>query len=190
MSFKLFPALLDCPKDVKLVDQEQDENIELVLRQHFVTNVSWIFSAIIGFLFPMSLPKLSQSFDLSSIWQIPTPFFLAAVALWYMFIFAYVLEKFLRWYFNIYIVTNKHLIDINFLNLLNRDVTEVLLDDVQSAASNLRGILGSLFNFGDVVIETAAKGQTIKFMAIPQPDFVKERIQKLQETQEGGRNVS
>ena len=82
-------------------------------------------------------------------------------------------------------MTNKHLVDINFHNLLQRDITEVRLDDVQSAKSKINGIFGSLFHYGDVIIETAAERQQIQFLAVPKPDFVKDRIQDLQELEEG-----
>lgn len=186
MAFSLFPAFFDCPKNIRFADQEEDEKIELFLRQHGIVNVPWIFISILGAITPIILVNQSVFLELIHSWQAPNEIITSFFILWYMFILAYVINHLSRWYFNIYIVTNKHLVDVNFHNLLNRDFVEVRLDDVQSAKSVVQGIIGSLFHFGDLIIETAAERQQIHFGAVPKPDVVKERIQDLQEREENG----
>lgn len=187
---KLFPAFFDRPERMKFADQEEDENIELLLRQHFITNIPWILSAILLIFLPIIIFRLRIFFIDLGVLKTPPDIAVAVLILWYLFVTAFILTSLLHWYFNIYIVTNKHLVDIEFNNLLSRDKTEVRLDDVQSAKSGLHGIIGSLFKFGDVVIKTAADRQDITFMAVPYPDAVVERIQDLQEVQEGPRDVT
>lgn len=186
MTFSLFPSFFDRPQKMSFADQEDDEHIELLLRQHWITNVPWIFIAALGFLVPVFLVNQKTFIDFIRIWNFPYEILIALFSLWYMFILAYVIGKLLYWYFNIYIVTNTHLVDITLQNLLSRNITEVRLDDVQSASSQVKGIIGSLFNFGDLTIETAAERQQIYFRSVPRPDFAKERIQDLQELQEHG----
>ena len=147
----LFPAFYDCPPRIRLVRQETDEHIELFLRQHWIKNVPWVIAALIGLLVPVFLPAAEQFLSSITTFSIPVDLYISFTILWYMFILAYIIESFLHWYFNIYIVTNKHLVDINFWNLLYRDITEVRIDDVESARTHIRGVLGPLFNFGDVV---------------------------------------
>lgn len=180
----LFPAFFDRPDRMRFEGQEEDEVIELLLRQHFITNLPWIFNTLLlvilpGVVFPARVFLTGLGAD-----RVPSSIYIAAAVLWYLLVLAYIITHFLHWYFNIYIVTNKHLVDIDFSNLLSRDKTEVRLDDVQSAKSSLHGIFGSAFNFGDVVVETAAEKQDVAFIAVPQPDVVVERIQGLQELQE------
>lgn len=177
----LFPSFYDCPSKIRLVHQEEEEKIELFLRQHWVTNLPWILTAIVGILIPLFLPLIKGLLLPIISFSLPADLYLSFAILWYMFILAYMIESSLHWYFNIYIVTNHHLVDINFWNLLYRDITEVRLDDVESARTHIRGILGPLFNYGDVVIETAAERQNIQFLQVPKPDIVAERIQDLQE---------
>lgn len=69
-------------------------------------------------------------------------------------------------------------------NIMHRHTTEVQLNDVESARTVMKGFAKAFFNYGDLIIETAAERQSIDFHRIPKPDFVKERIQDLQETQE------
>lgn len=175
---------------MKFADQEEDESIELLLRGHFITNVPWIFLSFIGIFIPVLILNFSTLLSGFGVDKIPGNVILVSVILWYLFLLAFVISRLLNWYFNIYIVTNKHLVDINFYNLLNRDFTEVRLDDIQSSKSQIKGIIGSLFHYGDVIIETAAERQQIDFNSVPKPDEVKERIQDLQEREEGPGDVT
>ncbi|MFA5932630.1 MAG: PH domain-containing protein [Microgenomates group bacterium] len=190
MSFKLFPALFDNPENIKLGQQEVDEHIELLLRQHWFTNLSWVVIAFLGLLFPFIFSSIDSIF-VGLLPQIPGDIVMAVVILWYMLMMAYILERYLYWYFNIYIVTNIHLTDVTMSSLLSKTSTEAMLEDVQSVKTKVAGIFGSLFNFGDVVIETAADKQDISFISVPGPDFVAERIQDLRELVEpiGGHNA-
>lgn len=181
MILSLFPAFFDHPAHISFAQQEADEKIELLLRQHFVTQIPWIIISILGFLLPKFITSYYPILGLTTFVSIPFEVALSLVVVWYLLILAYITEKFLSWYFNIYIVTNLHLVDINFHNLLNRDVVEVRLEEVQSGKSHIKGVFGSLFNFGDVIIETAAERQNIQFLSVPQPDFVADRIQDLRE---------
>ena len=187
MRFSFFPAFFGKPDNIAFADQELNENVELMLRQHFITNIPWIVIALFAFALPAILLNLDQRFQANLFIQIPFSVILGALIIWYLLVVAYVLENFLYWYFNVYIVTNLHLVDINFYSLLYRDITSVQLDDVQSVSSRIAGIFGSLFNFGDVVVETAAKRQLINFGAVPKPDVVADRIQDLQEKIEQSR---
>ncbi len=182
----LFPAFFDRPAKMSLPDADPDEHIELLLRQHWVTNVPWIFFSLLGIVLPILLFNLTFTQNFINNWSVPLSIVFSLTLFWYMLLLANIINHYLYWYFNIYIVTNEHLIDICFQNLMNKNVTEVLLSDVQSARTQMRGVIGSLFNFGDLVVETAAEKQNIQFLVIPYPDLVKERIQELQEAAESG----
>ncbi len=191
MDFRIFPDFFDRPERIRFVEQESDEIIELVLRRHFITNIPWIFISLVLFLLPLLIPNFFGSIGLNLL-TVPASVILGALIIWYLLIISYVIESFLHWYFNIYIVTNKHLVDINFYSLVNRDITEARLEDIQSPPSRIKGIFGSLFNFGDIVIETAATHLRIQFDSIPKPDLVVDRIQDLQHLKEftpGGINA-
>ncbi|MBI3486482.1 hypothetical protein HY025_06140 [Candidatus Daviesbacteria bacterium] len=185
MQFAFFPAFFDAPSNIHFYDQEDDEKLELVLRQHFITNIPWIIVTLIGITVPALVLQLDKFLNLNLSLQVPVFFVLASIIVWYMLLTAYVFENFLYWYFNVYIVTNFNIVDINFYSLLNRDVTTIRLSDIESVSSDIVGIFASLFNFGDVKIETAAKTQGVIFANVPFPDIVSDRIDDLRK---GGGN--
>lgn len=184
MSFSLFPALFDHPTKIKFSQQDPDEHIELLLRQHWVTNISWVALTLIGLVAPIIIAGVGNFILQTLTLSISTNMIIALLILWYLLIVVFATENYLFWYFNIYVITNERLIDVTFSSLLSRQTTEVRLHDVQSARSTLKGILGSLFNFGDVSVETAAERLNIAFLSVPRPDFVSERINTLTDIQE------
>jgi membrane protein YdbS with pleckstrin-like domain len=185
MEFKLFPSFFDQPKRLFFAEQEPDENIELFLRQHGITNLGWIISAIFAILVAPFLVWIDQGL-VDFIPDVPINIAIGAFIIYYLLVTVFVLEKFLFWYFNIYIVTNRHIVDVNFTSLLSRDITEVDLVNIESVSSRVAGILGPLFNFGDVEVETAAKTQAVNFSKVPQPDKVADRIEDLKSILKGG----
>lgn len=186
MVFQFFPSFFDRPPKIFFAEQEEDEDVEIFLRQHFITNVPWILTAIFLFVLPPILIQLDSRFSFNLLNSIPQDLRFGVIILWYLLVLAYVIEHFLFWYFNVYIVTNVHIIDVDFFSLLQRDIVAIHLKDIESVSSNIKGIFASLFNYGDVQIETAAKAQEIIFEAIPKPDIVADRIQDLREQFSGG----
>ena len=179
MDLGFFPAFFDHPQRIRFDQQEEDEEIELFLRRHFATNVSWILTSIFFFLLPFIIVLCDVLLGLGLTTNFPPLIGTGLIVVWYMLIFAYVIENFLFWYFNIYIITNKNLVDINYSSLLSRSVVEVKISDVESQKSNIQGVIRQVFNFGNVVVETAAENQRIDFEDVPKPDVVADRIQDL-----------
>ncbi len=179
MRFLFFPDLIDHPEKLRFVQQESDEIVELFLRQHWIKNLPLILGGLFAFILPALAISLDSFFNTNYFGAIPLEVSLGGLIIWYMLIVAFVLESFLHWYFNVYIVTNKHLVDINFFNLLNRQILEVKLLNVEGVSSRINGFVGSLFHFGSVIAQTAAKDQEITFENVPNPDFVADRIQDL-----------
>lgn len=186
MQFKIFPAFFDHPPKISFAEQEENEVIELFLRQHAIVNIPWIVTSIIAIFIPPILIQLDSTFNLNILAPIPTSIIAGALVVYYLIVLGYVIEQFLHWYFNIYIVTNLHIVDIDFESLLSRRITEISISDIESVAASVIGVFGSLFNFGDVNIETAAKTQAARFEKVPRPDVVADRIEDLRRGMQGG----
>lgn len=154
-------------------NQEETEKVILFLRQHPIVNVIPIIIAILM----VSAPFFLGVFPILSF--LPTRFQFIAVLSWYLVTFAFCLEKFLDWYFNIFIVTNKRIVDVDFHNLIYKEVSDAEIEKVQDVTYTVGGVARTLFNYGDVLIQTAAERTEFKFDAVPDPDRVAKIIQEL-----------
>jgi uncharacterized membrane protein YdbT with pleckstrin-like domain len=66
--------------------------------------------------------------------------------------------NFHNYYLSLQIVTNQRIVDIDQKGLFNREVNELPLANIQDVSHKLNGFLGTIFNFGNVIIQTAGEG--------------------------------
>jgi len=106
--------------------------------------------------------------------------------MWYMIIVAYVFENFLSWFFDINIITDERIIDIDFHNLIYKEVSDTKIDRVQDVTYRQGGVLRAIFDYGDVLIQTAAEVPSFEFLAVPHPHRVVKILNdlKIEEEQE------
>jgi hypothetical protein len=158
---------------VRFENQEPEEEILLILRSHWITNLSWVLLAIILFFIPVSLlyVPLLESF--------PVRFQLMFVIFWYLVLLIFVFEKFLTWFFNITIITDERIIDVDFINLTTKKVSDAELDKIQDVSFTRQGVLQTIFNFGDILVQTAAEHAQFVFEKIPESSEVANILQRL-----------
>lgn len=166
-------SFLFCPKDVSFETLESDEKVILLLRKHLITNVPWIFIFLLLILVP---PVFGGNEIFSSV---PDNFKFIFMLIWYLIAFAYFIESFLTWFFNVYIVTDERIIDIDFFNLIYKEVSDANIDKIQDVTYKMGGVVRTVFNYGDVMIQTASEVPNFEFLAVPQPDRVAKVLQEL-----------
>lgn len=166
------------PDNVNFETQESGEKVVLFLRPHIVTNIPWVILAVLLFLAPAVL----GNFPLLSF--LPFQFQTVVVLGWYLVTAAFILENFLTWFFNVYIVTDERIIDIDFYNLIYREVSETKIDKIQDVTYKMGGVVRAVFNYGDVFIQTAGTVPNFEFMAVPRPEEVVKVLQSLRMEEE------
>jgi len=158
--------------DVNCEGQTKDDKVVLVLRQHVVTLIPWIFNAVILLLLVVMI-----TFFL--------PYFLTLRQILVLDIFsvviilAYVWLNILYYIFNVGIVTSTTLIDVCFENIIFKEVSAVLYERVEDVTDNAAGYFGAFFDYGDVIIQTAGEETNLKFMNVPHPAAVVRTINSL-----------
>lgn len=174
-------AYAERPLHVTFRDQEPGELVELLLRRHIVTNTGWVVIVILGLIAPFAMASLdfSQLIGLQWVEQIPQRFDFAIALLWYLAIIGFGLISFLNWYFNVYLISSRRLIDVDFLGLLFYKSAETQLTMVQDVEHRRAGIWQALFNYGTVNIQTAATEQNLVFERVPKPAEVADIITDL-----------
>ncbi len=161
------------PSSVNFENRNEDEKVILVLRKHPITNVGWISIFVLMFMAPIVL----ANFPLLEF--LPANFQFIAVMGWYLITIAYGLESFLTWFFNVYIVTDERIIDIDFYNLIYKEISDANIDKIQDVTYKMGGVIRTLLNYGDVFIQTASEVPAFEFLAVPSPDRVTRVLQDL-----------
>ena len=175
-----FSAFSLYPERVRFETKEKEEQVILLLRQHPIVNVPWIL-LVLGML---SAPVLI--FKLGIFAVLPRGFELIIIMAWYLITAAIAMENFLDWFFNVYIVTNLRIVDIDFVNLIYKNVSDANIDKIQDVSYNMGGAAKTVFNFGNVIIQTAAEIEQFEFERVPNPARVAKVVEDLM-VKEGGR---
>jgi len=171
------------PADLRFETQEETEKVILFVRQHFIVNIPWIAGTILLVIAPTVLfPRLFHALSLN--FTLPASYYVVGTLFWYIATFGFALASFIGWFFNIYIVTNERIVDIDFYYLLYKKFAEAELTKIQDIRYTSGGILATMFNYGNVTVETAGEAPNIEFELVPYPERVVETIRELTEHEE------
>lgn len=168
-----FSSFRYCPKNINFETQDNDEKIILMLRQHPITNLGWIILSVILFF----VPGILEATGLLNL--LPSGYSLVIKLTWYLVTFAYVMEGFFGWYFNVFFITTRRIIDVDFFNLINKRVSDAEIDKIQDVTYSTSGPVGTIFNFGSVLIQTASEQQELSFERVPNPEKVADVLDDL-----------
>ena len=146
------------PRQLTFETQEAQEKVLLLLRRHVITNVPWIAGAVLMSLAPAAVRVILPEVD----W-VPGRFQLMLTVMWYLLTAGLVLEKFLSWYFNVYIVTDERIVDIDFYSLIYKEISDTKIERIQDVTVVQGGVIRALFNFGTVNIQTAGERRELGF---------------------------
>ena len=82
------------------------------------------------------------------------------------------------YYLDVWIITDKRIIDIEQKGIFNREISTFRTDNIQDVTIEIRGIIGTFLKFGDIHIETASENNSFVIREALNPERVKEVILK------------
>lgn len=158
----------------------ENEKIILMLRRHWVVISIKITATIILAAIPLIIyPFIIKLAPWLSIYPRKNLLYLIAL-IYYMFLWLYFFIAWIDYYLDVWIVTNKRIVDIEQIRLFSREVSEFSIYRVQDVTVDVRGIFPTLFHYGDVHIQTAGESRQFIFKDVPNPYKVKDEILSLQ----------
>ncbi len=161
------------PRGSYFDSQLKNEEIALLLRRHPITQLSKICLIIGGLLFPAVMFA-------SPFLQFMRPSYKIATLIgWYLILSGFALESFLVWFFNVFIITNRRVIDVDFYSMIHKDVSSAKLENIQDMSVVTQGFFASLIDFGTLYIQTAGQTARIEFEDIPHPSLVTKVLNEL-----------
>ncbi len=161
-------------------NKKPGEEIILFLRRHWIIVWSRMLFWLMVMLFPpiiYLLLKDSDSFLINNSFIHPLLILLLAVL--YPTTWLLMLNNFVDYYLDVWIVTNERIIDSEQKQLFSRVIAEHKISKIQDVATEVHGILPTFLNYGDVFIQTAAETKRFIFKQVPNPLEVKRTITAL-----------
>lgn len=149
--------------------QQPNEKVYLITRPHWLTLAKqvavWLIFVAILLLFDLLVaprfPALSQSPYLEYVNLFKT--------IYLMYLMAAIFFLWIIYYLNYQIVTNERLVDIDQINLLYHRTSELHLENIEDVRAEIKGVFGTLFNYGTIYIQTAGVTAHFEFDNVPNP---------------------
>ena len=158
---KFYSSLCVKPSGVRFENQEFDEEIVLLVRRDFITNVPWILASLILIFIPPLISIFSDFF--APFIQISLETQLVVILFYYLTIFGFIIIEFTIWYFNVGLITNKRIIDLDVSGILYKHMSETRLNLIEDVSYAQVGSIRSIFNYGDVLMQTAGTLTNFEF---------------------------
>lgn len=181
-SMGLFQDFALHPKGITFANQEPDEMILLFLRRHFITNIPWILITILFLLIP---PLLFFVISLLPTFTFPMGLTIVLTGFYYLITIGYAFGKFISWFYNIGVVTQKRLIDLDSANILAHNSATANFNEIVDVKFIQRGFFQSTFDYGNIHIQTEALRANFEFDACPKPTEVVDIISDLRVATKG-----
>lgn len=173
--------------DYRFSDQKDGEEILLVVRRHWFdilkqfTVVFAMVALLVGsfFIFPLFFPTLAarEEDSIKALFLFAENIF--AMMIWITFFLIWI-----DYYFDVWIVTNLRVVNVEQRGLFSRNVSELELERVQDVTTEVRGVIPTFLNYGDVFVQTAGERERFQFRQVPDPYYIKDMVMKLQDKQE------
>ncbi len=159
-----------------------EEKLVYFLRRHPITLLSVILGYILLIAGPFLLLGYFRGFQPE---LLANPSFQALLifggSAFFLFAWLFLFQLFLDYYLDSWIVTNRRILNIEQNGLFGRTVSELRLYRIQDVTAIVNGFVKTLFNFGEVEIQTAGERERFMFEEIPNPNEVAKTILELSE---------
>jgi len=160
---------------------QENENIIFVVREDLVLVMFKFLQLLIVFLGLLLVRTILVGF-VDTFWMaLYDLFFFSMNALLILYFTLY----FHNYYLSMQIVTNLRVIDIEQNGLFTRKSNQLAVKNIENVTYKQNGLLASIFNYGDVIIETAGEHDPSKqdggfiFNNVPKPAEIVEKLKTI-----------
>lgn len=146
--------------------QRPNENIVLLVRQHPVYLAETLFVDILILLVP---------------W-IFFVFVAFGTVFWYVFVLSLVVAglrfglAWYKWYNTVMLLSNERVIALKQRGLAHREISECTLDGIQQINHKVKGILGTIFGYGDMEIVLSGSQHPFIIHNVPDPYEIQQEV--------------
>ncbi len=150
--------------------QQPGERVALVLRQHPFVLVEHALK-VVGLLL-LAVFSFTFAHVASIMVWLGAAFIIAAIIIgirsWY------------GWWNTMLLLTNERVLFVEQKGFANRKMSEALLDHIQFVTNQIQGVIHTMFNFGDVKVQTAGSQESLLLRQLYDPYEIQQNITKLQ----------
>ncbi len=157
-------------KELHFPGQDRDEKINLFLRRHPLSFAGFALTVLGMIVLPFLIGGMaiaSNAIILEG--PLDNKIIVVAASAYLLFCLGLFLIGWMNYYLDVYIITDRRVIDIDQEGLFTRSISSIDLIDVEDVKASVDGFLETYFNYGNVFVQTAGEIQNIDFKYVPSP---------------------
>jgi hypothetical protein len=165
----------------KFINQKPYEKIVYFLHRDTIVFIQQLILFIFLLAIPFGLYLFFQnSFPALLENTVVYPLFILLGSVYFLTVWLLAFTNFINYYLDFWIVTNDRVIDVE-QQVFSRTISELDLYKVQDVTGESKGFWETMFNYGDVYIQTAGTTEHFIFEQVPNPREVARKIMELSE---------
>jgi hypothetical protein len=159
--------------------QDPGEEVVMVIRKHPI----YLFGPLaLGLALLILVPSLYLAMRGIEIWSGQELVLRTLIGSTVLFIELFIYIVWLMKYMDIFLITTERIVHIEQHALFARKVSVLGYGSVQDASVTQRGVLPTIFNYGTVLVQTAAETIHFEVESIGGPELVQDKIMELRDS--------
>ncbi len=155
----------------------------LTFRRHPITLLPLAITTVILIALPLGAYLFFKNF-FPALFDAPAflPLLTLGASAFFLAGWLFAFQSFVDYWLDVFILTDKRILDIEQHGLFSRTVSELRLYRTQDVTSEVKGFWHTMFDYGTVFVQTAGEVERFKFDLVPHPNRVAKLILEWSET--------
>jgi hypothetical protein len=171
------------PPNVRFDRKEREEEIIMIMRRHWVAYLPHVVLAIAVLMIAIVLLIISS--NAPNIYGKST-IYLGLFAASLVVSINIIVTALIQWYYNISIITDKRILSLKVSGIFGHSYTEILWKKIQDVSHDSIGVLSSIFDIGNIYLDTAGEGVDLTLKFASEPRNKQETINSLVDLAQNG----
>jgi membrane protein YdbS with pleckstrin-like domain len=164
------------PQNIRFDRKEKEEEIIMIVRKHWIAYMPHAILAIAVLIIAIALLIISS--NAPDIYGKSTTYlglFVASLVVSMNIL----VTALIQWYYNISIITDKRILSLKVTGIFDHSYTEILWRKIQDVSHDSVGVLSSVFDIGNIYLDTAGEGVDLTLKLVSEPRNIQETINNL-----------
>ncbi len=162
-----------------MIQLQPDEKIVMKARRHWFV----VFSEIVAMFFMLLVPAIAfyliSNSGIVTIRGNTTYLALAVESMWALFVWLMFSKFWVNYYLDVWVITNKRLIDIEQKGFFHREVSTLNFENIEDISVTIKGIIPTFLKFGEIRVQTAAESREFVMLRASNPTEIKNTLLRL-----------
>lgn len=163
-----------------MIQLNADEHLLAIERRHWLPIALESASIVLAAIIPLFLLVGAEFLPASATEMVATyrslSWFLYTA--WLLGLWMVLAISITNYYLDVLIVTDRRVVDVEQIGLFSRDTAELHLDAIEDIHVEIKGLIASFFNYGDLNIQTSSESPEFSMANVRDPHRVQEVISK------------